>query len=622
MNLKYPANLIKLVLNIADKKNTTETVIDFLPQKVSVTPEYDKSETALPEASPEELGVSRHRIRNYLEALKNDRSVSLHSVLIAKDGYEIARFDNIPYSSEKWHVSYSMCKTVVGLAVGLLIEEGKLSVEDKVLKIFGKKLPLTVNIKSWSMTVKHLLTMQSGVTFNEAGAVSEDKWTEAFLSSQLLFEPGKDFLYNSMNTYMLAAIVKEITGEGLVEYLTPRLFEPMGIKRFLWEKSPEGIEKGGWGLYIMPSDMLKLGVLFQQYGKWDGKQLIPEKWITEMSSPQCAVPEYLSGHKYGYQMWCKKKPSMCLMNGLFGQNVHIFHDTGIVVASTAGNGDMFHANNLFAITEQFWGYKSRLLNDRQVVTGLNDTGDKTARFYVSEGRLKTQAGKKYPVKLLRYVNKSFDMDKKAAKNAGIMPILLQLTHNNYTKGLKSLAFTEKEGVFFIVMTEGDDVYEIPVGFGEYAYSDVTFNGEKFSVAADGVVTSDEDGVPCLKVKIHYLEMASVRYIKVFFYENGITTRWNETPGENFLDKGFEWMFDGMRTNKLFATLLDKIKPEAVSGRVKRFFSARTDGSVGVVTEHIVSGRESVNEGELPENGDTEEALQGNGVEDVPESSQL
>ncbi len=576
MDIKYSSNLVRLLLSIADKKSATNTVIDTPPQKVLLTPERtDEGETDLPKTLPQAVGVSSERVKAYFDAIESDGSVFPHSILIAKDGFEIARKEWGPYSAERWHTSYSMAKTLVGIAVGFLIEEGRVTLDSRIFKIFEKKLPFfTTNIKLFTLTVRHLLTMQSGVSFNEAGSVSSDNWISSFLSSQITFEPGKGFNYNSMNTYMLSAVVKEVTGEGLVEYLTPRLFDPLGIKRIFWEKSPDGIEKGGWGLFITPKDMLKLGVLFARKGLWNGQRVVSPEWIEEMGAKQADVPENVSRYSYGYQMWHSDNPEQCIFNGLFGQNINIFKKSGIVVASTAGNCDMFHSNNFFRISEEFWGYPERLIEDGQELPGGLQTYDRTAKFYVDDAA-KCVAG--FPEELKKYDKVVYEMNSKKAKNTGVLPLFLQMTQNNYTTGVDKIGFAVRDGVFSIDFTEGTEAFSVPVGFGKDEEAVFRFGGEVYAIASEGVLTEDEDGVPCLKVRISFTETASVRYIKFFFYEEDIRTYWNETPGALFLDKGFLSILNGVRKNRLFGGVAGKVDVDYFSEQFKKLFESEAYG---------------------------------------------
>ena len=183
----------------------------------------------------------------------------------------------------------------------MLIDEGKLSLNDKIVDIFADRLNKLNKFTHRNITVRHLLTMTSGIVFNVAGSVTENNWVKCFFESFLVSEPGKHFNYNSMNTYMLSAIVKTVSGHGLCEYLRPRLFEPLGIRNFYWEKCPMGIEKGGWGMYILPEDMLKIGQLLLNGGVWNGKRLISQEWIDAATSAQAAAPKSIGDFNYGYQ---------------------------------------------------------------------------------------------------------------------------------------------------------------------------------------------------------------------------------------------------------------------------------------------------------------------------------
>ena len=156
------------------------------------------------------------------------------------------------------------------MAVGLLIEEGKLRLDENIYDIFPDKVNSLLKIFRPVITVENLLTMSSGITFNESGIVSGNDWVASYLNSTVNGTTGQIFQYNSMNTYMLSAIVTKRTGETLTEYLKPRLFQPLGITKYFWETCPAGITKGGWGLFLCAEDMAKLGQLYLQKGKWRG----------------------------------------------------------------------------------------------------------------------------------------------------------------------------------------------------------------------------------------------------------------------------------------------------------------------------------------------------------------
>ena len=132
--------------------------------------------------------------------------------------------------------------------------------------------------------------MKSGVQFNEMGVVSGNDWVDSFLNAPVKGTPGEAFEYNSMNTYLLSAIIQERTGMKMVDYLRPRLFEPLGIRKVFWESCPAGITKGGWGLFLCPEDAAKLGVMYVNGGKFEGKQIVPAEWVLSRFLPVISSP--------------------------------------------------------------------------------------------------------------------------------------------------------------------------------------------------------------------------------------------------------------------------------------------------------------------------------------------
>ena len=151
-----------------------------------------------------------------------------------------------PYSPDLKHTMYSLSKSFTSTAVGFAVQEKLLTVNDKVISFFPEEVPDTISTNLAQMTVKDLLTMSAGMdpdpTFRVAG--KEGSWVSIFLRTPVLNEPGSKFLYNSLATFMLSAIVQKVTGEKVIDYLTPRLFEPLAITGADWEVNPQGINTG------------------------------------------------------------------------------------------------------------------------------------------------------------------------------------------------------------------------------------------------------------------------------------------------------------------------------------------------------------------------------------------
>ena len=257
---------------------------------------------ALPRSTPEAEGVSSAGIREYVEAADRDIH-AMHSFMLVRHGKVIAEGWWKPEAAEKPHVLWSLSKSFTSTAVGLAIAEGKLSLDDQVIKFFPDDVPADAGANLKAMRVSDLLRMSCGQQ-NEPPRKADEPWTRTFLHQPVPFKPGTHFLYNTSGTYMLSAIVQKTTGMTVLDYLTPRLFEPLGIEHPTWLASPQGISAGGYGLSIRTEDIAKFGQLYLQKGMWNGKQLVPASWVEAATSRQTSNgsnPQSDWDQGYGYQ---------------------------------------------------------------------------------------------------------------------------------------------------------------------------------------------------------------------------------------------------------------------------------------------------------------------------------
>ena len=301
---------------------------------------------SLPRSSPEAQGVSSAAILSFIEAA--DKNInSLHSFMLLRHGQVVAEGWWSPYDAQAPHVLFSLSKSFTSTASGLAIAEGKLSVDDSVLKFFPEDAPAEPSGNLKSMRVRDLLRMNTGHE-TEPPRPQDQSWKKAFLQHPVRFKPGTHFLYNTSATYMLAAIVEKVTGMPLLDYLRPRLFEPLGIEKPTWEKSPEGITVGGYGLSIRTEDIARFGQLYLQKGQWGGKQLIPAAWVEEATSFQTSngsnpLSDWEQG--YGYQFW-RSRNGAYRGDGAFGQYCVVLPQQDAVIAITSGLRDMQSVLNL------------------------------------------------------------------------------------------------------------------------------------------------------------------------------------------------------------------------------------------------------------------------------------
>jgi CubicO group peptidase (beta-lactamase class C family) len=293
----------------------------------------------LPRSAPEAQSVNSTMLLQFVDKL--EEIDSLHSLMVVRNGHVVTEGWWAPYGPEDRHQLYSLSKSFTSTAVGLAIEEGKLKLHDPIMKFFPDDLPAAPSMNLRNMRVVDLLRMTTGQQ-TEPPRTDAEAWTRTFLNHPVPFKPGTLFVYNTSATYMQSAIVQKATGQTLLAYLTPRLFEPLGIKDPTWETSPQGISTGGYGLSIRTEDIAKFGQLYLQKGKWNGKQLIPEKWIQTATARQTSNgsnPQSDWDQGYGYQFW-RSRNNAYRGDGAFGQYCIVIPEKNAVVAITSGVKDM------------------------------------------------------------------------------------------------------------------------------------------------------------------------------------------------------------------------------------------------------------------------------------------
>ncbi len=303
---------------------------------------------ALPRATPESQGVDTNQLLRFV-AVADEQVRAIHSFMIVRHGKVVAEAWWSPEAADKPHVLWSLSKSFTSTAIGFAVSEGKLSLDDKVLSFFPKEAPTSPSEHLQAMTVRDLLTMSTGHAKEPAFRLAQGDANETqpgpsikgFLAQEVVYQPGTHFLYNTPATYMCSAILHRVTGQSLVDYLYPRLFEPLGIERPRWDESQEGIALGGYGLFLKTEDIAKFGQLLLQKGKWQDKQLLPESWVEMATSKQVEngnSPNSDWNQGYGFQFW-RCRHHAYRGDGKDGQFCVVLpeHDAVVVLTSDTGN---------------------------------------------------------------------------------------------------------------------------------------------------------------------------------------------------------------------------------------------------------------------------------------------
>lgn len=570
----------ELVLNMILGK-TGGTRVDYFPQKPDF-PFDAVYEQAFVRATPESQGISSDLFAALLRELDASKDTEMHHFMALRHGKVICECNFAPYPKGMWHITHSMCKSITGMAIGMLIEEEKLKLDENIYDIFSDHINAFSKIFRPVITVENLLTMTSGVTFNESGIVSGNDWLGSFLNASVNGKPGTEFQYNSLNTYVLSAIVTKRTGETLTEYLTPRLFGPLGITKYYWETCPKGITKGGWGLFLCAEDMAKLGQLYLQRGKWNGQQLVSEYWIEISTARHLKTQNDTYG--YGYQLWMEQRPGSFEYNGMLGQNVIIYPDMDMVLVTNAGNKEMFQDCIMLNIIRKYFPvnyHPADVLPENPLsysllkrLCGELENGENNNRSTSLRGRWKRNvvskrklSDKKYSYRISAAVDcpsdhhsfmravsgRTYVMEQ---QNIGIAPLFVQVFHNNMTDGISEISFTYDAGNFCVSFTEGEVIHKLPVGFGKAVDGCVDLHGEHYLVATLGEFARDENDIPVLKLEVTFIEECVKRKAHIFFHEdNGIEIKWNETPGKKMILAGLSSITEELSGNFLYNSLL-------------------------------------------------------------------
>ena len=459
-------------------------------------PLFAQKQVTLSRSNPEVEGVSSEGINNFIEAVSKSKH-ELHSFMILRHGKVVSEGWWNPYRNDLKHTLYSCSKSFTATAIGFAVSERKLTVNDKVISFFPEDLPDQISPNLAELKIKDLLSMSVGHEKEPSNIIStSDNWVKEFLNTPIKYQPGTKFLYNSPATYMLSAIVQKVTGQRVIDYLKPRLFDPLGISGIDWEIDPKGINTGGWGLRLKTEDMAKFGQLFLQKGKWNGKQILPASWVEEASTMKILQDpnatqsrkdssDWLQG--YCYQMWrCRNNGYRA--DGANGQFIIVLPDKDAVIAITAEAPDMQGEINLI------WKHLLPAFEDKKLPSN--------PKLMAS---LKEKASSLYLPTLSRNVHSAMESN---------------ISGKNYSmiageKTFEGASFEFKNDICYLSLKTDSVTHRIPFGFGKWELSETT----KFGPYLVARAKANRVGLPIFKVAGSYgwkdektIEM-TLRYIE-------------------------------------------------------------------------------------------------------------
>lgn len=457
-----------------------------------------------------DMKISSKPILDYYRKL-DENDIESHGLIILHNG-EVAFEHYIkPYSADIPHSMFSLTKSVVSTAVGFAIEEGLFTLDDKVIDFF----PEYEACKSdeWdSVTVRSLLTMQSNKEFSFTQDM-RGNYVEMFMKAP--FRKNKGFLYSNNDAHVVGAIVQKMSGMNLIDYLTPRLFEPLGIEVPFWEFNCINELVGGTGCYMKLSDLVKIGQCYFDSGKWNGKQVIPCWWTKEATKMQASFGEN-STEGYGYLFWIHKGGYS--MTGMYGQQVTCFPEKGLVMASfncCLNDGDFSRAfENILPLAFE---------------EEPSCEWDEKLKIYLESKDAKIPCNKNLPdipQNKVFHLYKLSDMIAGIVFPASIIPRSVSCSVAvRPGKNLNNLMFEKHDDVLVIRWKEDDDDVVVNCGLdGRARLSDITLKGYPYTLWAYAFKKGEK-----LNVVVKPLNTLSTTKIVFEFSENKVKMQISGTP---------------------------------------------------------------------------------------------
>lgn len=538
---EYKKNLAELISNLVFEYKDYPSPLNVGPSKTALSTEEAPT---MRRVTPERCGISSHLLCNTLRHLEGEDYANIHSILMAHSECVIAEASRPGYSTRIPHLAHSMTKSITGIMIMQLIDDSKFDTGSYICDFFPEIKPRSRAFSD--LTVEHLLTMSSGVNFGEVGVVCDTVWTETYFNSDVTFTPGERFAYNSMNSYVLAVIADRICrsdyGMSAEDFIYERLFAPLNIQRPLWEHSPEGIIKGGFGLYLSCESWAKIGLMILNGGTWQGQRILSERSVREATKPRMKTNAGVGDFDYGYHIWVSPDKNEVLFNGMFGQNVLINRLSGIVTVITAGNNELFSkSETLSATREKLSENVARVgahFPKRELTACCRD-------FFLSRRWItprEAPRGLAYLLGLRRRAPLPPQFERLLGEytfpknNQGILPVFVRTMQSNFYGGIKAFCFEIRNGHLALISKEGGGELAVPLGIYASIESSIEMSGEKYAVSALAGASEDAAGEITYKIELIFPELPNTRRITMTLSSLGrLTVKMNEMPDERITD---------------------------------------------------------------------------------------
>lgn len=513
----------------------------------------EEKKYSLPRAvKAEAVGVDSKEVQAFIDDCKENK-IEVHSIMVLRHGQVACEAYKYPFGPEHKHMVYSVSKSFTSTAIGLAIHEGYMSLETKFLDVFPEFRPLKFDPYLEKLNVHHLLSMQSGKSVSPMVDRTADHWIEDFVESPWAFEPGTDWQYISENMYILCAMIHRLTGMSVMEFLTPRLFEPLGIVDPFWETCPSGIETGGWGMMITLEDLAKFSLCYQQKGMFNGKQVIPQEWVEKASSVIADNEEKNDAEDckvgYGYCFWrCNGYKNAFRSDGMFSQYGIVFEDIDAVVAVNSGNADQQ------VVLDAIWRHFPKAFIDDNPDAETVTPQFKPYKPIDPEERSeleKNLEGRRITFNKAHVINL-------AGLPVSVIPIVATFMEKDRAGNINNIDFHFLENEMIFSWSEGDERNTVHAGMdGEYRWGEIVLGGIKYTTACCAAWIGDK----VLEVRIRPIETIAERILTFTFKDNNKVTMQPTTfPTSGVIIDRIKGSLKGVLSSDLLINLANKALP--------------------------------------------------------------
>lgn len=316
-------------------------------------------------AEPEAVGISSRDVLGFMRALE-EHELCMHSIIIVRAGKMVVESYYAPYQRETLHRMFSITKSFTSLAVGLLADEGRISLDDPIAAHFPEKLPEKVHPYIAQTRIQDMLMMASAHRRTTFSGSPERDWVRTFFTVEPSHLPGTVFSYDTSSSHTLAALVEKLAGMPLLDYLRVKFLDDIGFSEDAHIiPDPMGISMGGSGLVARPLDLAKVAWIVLRKGEHQGRQYLPREYIEAASSKQ--IDTWMRGANieerqgYGYQFW-RTRHNGFAMYGIGGQIAACYPDYDLLLVTTADTQE--HPYGVPLIYEAFYNHILKRVSDR------------------------------------------------------------------------------------------------------------------------------------------------------------------------------------------------------------------------------------------------------------------